>query len=103
AASALFIKKERREVEFDIVVWFMMLPGSGFKEFLNLLFGYGQFIDMVVQPFGKVLFNLIRPAVIDLPRCVFLLAQPLMTKHVAQSYNFGCLHYFLGQVRRYKD
>ena len=89
AANALFFKKERREFEFDIVLvvgW--MLPGSCFKEFLDLFFGYGQFVDMVVQPFGKIFFNLIGPAIIDLARCVFLFAQPLMTKHIAQPYDF---------------
>src|SRR5258707_14557633 len=66
----------------------LSLPGSGFKKFLDLRFGYGQFIDMVVQPFRKIFFNLIGPPVIDLPRCVLLFAQALMTEHVAQSYDF---------------
>src|SRR5690606_34035849 len=48
----------------------------------------------------KVFFNFLSPATIDLTCRIFFLAQTLMSKHIAQSNNLGCLHYPLGKMRR---
>jgi hypothetical protein len=49
----------------------IVLPGTVFQELLNGFFRNRQFIDVVIDPFGKVLFNLVCPSRIDLAGGVF--------------------------------
>ena len=59
------------------------LPCPVFQVILYRCFGNRQFIDVIIKPFGKILFDLIRPPCINLSCSVFAFSQSLMAEHIS--------------------
>src|SRR6185437_7540149 len=63
---------------------FIRLIISFFEIIVQLLFAHWQLPGVMVQPVQEILFYLLRPLTVDLPRQVFFLPQPLMSELIAQ-------------------
>src|SRR6185503_18598067 len=73
------------------------------QDLVDSRFRHGQMPFIFLQPLMEILLDLRRPFSVNLPGCVFLFLQALMTEHILQMSALRVLNNLFGHLRRYEE